>query len=48
MKYEPSMKWATSGIKENRLMTSSLQGPLKPDSKNTNQLIKTTSVNLLS
>ena len=47
-KYEPSTKWAIPGIKENRFITSSLQGPLRPDSKNTDWLIKTGVVNLLS
>ena len=47
-KYEPSTKWAMPGIKENRIMTSSLQGPLEPFSKNTDQPIKTVMVNLLS
>ena len=40
VKYEPSMKWTMSGIKEKRFMKSSLQSPLKPDSKNTDQPIK--------
>ena len=48
MKCEPSTKSAVPGIKENRFMTSSLQGPLEPDSKNTDQFIKTAVVNLLS
>ena len=48
MKYEPSMKCTTPRIKENKFMISSLQGPLEPDSKNTDQLIKTAVVNLLS
>ena len=47
VKYEPSTKWTKPEIKE-RFMTSSLQGFLKPDSKNTDQLIKTAVVNLLS
>ena len=33
VKYEPSTKWTTSGIKENKFLTSSLQGPLEHDSK---------------
>ena len=48
MKYELSTKCTTPGIKENNFMTSSLQGPLEPDSKNTDQLTKTAVVNLLS
>ena len=48
VKHEPSAKWATPGIRENKFMTSSLQVPLEPDLKNTDQLIKTTVVNLLS
>ena len=48
VKYEPSTDWTTPGIKEYRFITSSLQGPLEPDSKNTDQLIKTAVVNLLS
>ena len=48
VKYEPSAKWATPEIKENRFMTSCLQGPFEPDSKNTDQLIKNAVVNLLS
>ena len=48
MKYEHSTKWVTPGIKENRFITSSLQGPLKPDSKKTEQLIKSTVFNLRS
>ena len=47
-KYEPSTKWTMPGIKENRIMTSSLWGPLEPDSKNTDQPIKTVMVNPLS
>ena len=30
MKYEPSAKCKTPGIKENEFTTSSLQGPLEP------------------
>ena len=48
MKYEPSTKCTMPGIEENKFMTSSLQGPLVPDSKNKDQLIKTVLVNLLS
>ena len=48
MKYEPSTKCTMPGIKENKFMPSSLQGPLIPDSKNKDQLIKTAVVNLLS
>ena len=48
VKHELSTKRATLGIKESRFMTSSSQGPLEPGSKNTDQLIKTTVVNLLS
>ena len=48
MKYEPSTKCTMPGIKENKFMTSSLQGPLVPDLKNKDQLIKTAVVNLLS
>ena len=48
VKYEPSTKCTTPGIKENKSMTSSLQGPVKADSKNTDQLLKTAAVNLLS
>ena len=48
-KEEITLKHLTTlGIKESRFMTSSSQGPLEPDSKNTDQLIKTTVVNLLS
>ena len=47
-KYEPSTKRTMPGIIENRIMTSSLQGPLEPDSKNTDQPIKTVMVNPLS
>ena len=47
-KYECSTKWATLGIKENRFITSSLQDPLEPDSKNTDWPIKTVEVDLLS
>ena len=46
-KYEPFMKWKTTGIKEKKIMSSSLQGPFEPDSQNTDQLIKTAAVNLL-
>ena len=46
-KYEPFMKWTTPGIKEKKIMSSSLQGPFEPDSQNTDQLIKTAAVNLL-
>ena len=45
MKYEPSKNCTTTGIKENKFITSYLQGPLEPDSKNTDQLIKTSVVN---
>ena len=48
VKCEPSSKCTTPGIKENRFMISSFQGPLEPDSKNTEQLIKTAVVNPLS
>ena len=48
MKYEPSTKWTAPGIKENKFMTSSLQGPLEPDLQNTDQLINNTVVHLLS
>ena len=48
VKYEPSTSYKTPGIKENRFITLSLQGPLEPDSKNTDQLIKTAVINLLS
>ena len=47
-KYEPSTKWTMPGIKGKKFMTSSLQGPFEPDSQNTDQLIKTAVVNLLS
>ena len=47
-KYEPFTKWTTSGIKEKKFMTSSLQDPFEPDPQNTDQLIKTAVVNLLS
>ena len=47
-KYEPSTKRTMPGIIENRIMTSSLQGPLEADSKNTDQPIKTVMVNPLS
>ena len=47
-KYEPSTKWETPGIKEKNFMMSSLQGPFEPDSQSTDQLIKTTVVNLLN
>lgn len=45
IKYEPSTKTTTLGIKENKFMMSSLQCPLKPDWKNTDQLIKPTVIN---
>ena len=48
VKYESSTKCTSPRIKENKFMSSSLQGPLEPDSKNTNQLIKTAVGNLLS
>ena len=48
MKYEPSTKCATQGIKENKFMTSSLQVSLETDSRNTDQLIKTAVANLSS
>ena len=47
-KYEPSAKWTMPGIKEKNIMTSALQGPFEPDSQNTDKLIKTAVVNLLS
>ena len=47
VKYEFSTKWVTPGNKENRFMTSSFKGPLKPDSKNTYQLIISTVFYLL-
>ena len=47
-KYEPSTKWTMPGIKEKNFMTSTLQGSFEPDSQNTDQLIKTAVVNLLS
>ena len=47
-KYEPSTKWTMPGIKEKKIMVSSLQSPFEPDLQNTNQLIKTAVVNLLS
>ena len=48
MKHEPSTKCTTPGIRENKFMTSSFQGPHEPNSKNTGQLIKTAVVNLMS
>ena len=48
VEYEPSTKCTTPGIKENKFMTSSLQGPLELDSENTDQLIKVAVLNLLS
>ena len=48
MKYEPSTKCATQGIKENKFMTSSLQVSLETDSRNIDQLIKTAVANLSS
>ena len=47
VKYEPSTKWTTPEFKGNRFRTSSLQSPLEPDLKNTDQLIKTSVVTLL-
>ena len=47
-KYEPFTKWTTPGIKEKKIMTSSLQDPFETLSQNTDQLIKTAVVNLLS
>ena len=35
-------------LKKKKCMTSSLQDPFEPDSQNTDQLIKTAVVNLLS
>ena len=48
VEYESSTKCTTPGIKENKFMTSSLQGPLELDSENTDQLIKVAVLNLLS
>ena len=47
VKYEPSTKWTTPEFKGNRFRTSSLQSPLEPDLKNTDQLIKTSVATLL-
>ena len=47
-KYELSAKWTMPDIREKKIMTSSQQGPFEPDSQNTDKLIKTAVVNLLS